>query len=466
MNLSKSSSQVGGRIVGLFFLVVGFFIFLTLFPYIDRQSIVITKSEKLKAMPLIVDTRKSEKSGIKAEKVLQPLSKPKTEPKSICDFSAYRTDICVMKGDIRIHGNSSLVLFAPNNPNEVAASDLNKTWVVKPYARKNDGTMATIRNVTLKSFARLEKAPRCTTNHSVAAVIFSDWGYCGNYWHDFNDVLVPLFITTRKFNGEVQFLVTQKRDWFFSKYQPIISGLSKYEVIDFDKEQQVHCYPKAILSLYQHKDFSIDPAKPPYGLSMVSFTKFIREKYSLEKDFAVQIGENSWRKPRLLIIGRKHTRVLTNIDKVISMAEELGFEVVVDDLNRGPYVQEAARVVNPCDVMMGVHGAGLTNIVFLPMNAVVIQIVPLGKLNQLFYDEFGVPSRDMNLKYLQYEILEEESTLIDLYPRDDPIFTDPMSIHKRGWLELSRVYLQQQNVKLDLVRFRPVLEKAMNFLRQ
>lgn len=371
-----------------------------------------------------------------------------------------------MKGDIRIHGNSSSVLFAPNDPNEVAASDLNKTWIIKPYARKNDGTMEKIRNVTLTSFTHLDKAPGCTTNHTVAAVIFSNRGYCGNYWHDFNDVLVPLFITTRKFNGEVQLLVTQKRDWFFWKYQAIISRLSKYEVIDFDKEQQVHCYPQAILSLYQHKDFSIDPAKPPYGLSMVDFTKFMREAFSLERDFAVRVGENPVKKPRLLIIGRKHTRVLTNTDQVISMAEELGFEVIVDDLNRGPNLQEAAQVVNTFDVMMGVHGAGLTNIIFLPMNAVVIQIIPVGKLNKLFSDEFGVPARDMNLKYLQYEILEDESTLTDLYPRDDPIFTDPMSIHKKGWLELDKIYLQQQNVKLDVVRFRSVLEEAMDFLRQ
>jgi Glycosyltransferase 61 len=171
------------------------------------------------------------------------------------------------------------------------------------------------------------------------------------------------------------------------------------------------------------------------------------------------------KKPRLLIIGRKHTRALTNTDQVISMAKELGFEVVVDDLNRGPNLQEAAQVVNTFDVMMGVHGAGLTNIIFLPMNAVVIQIIPLGKLNQLFSDEFGVPARDMNLKHLKYEILEDESTLIDLYPRDDPIFTDPMSIHKKGWLELNRIYLRQKNVKLDVVRFRSVLEKAMHFLR-
>lgn len=371
-----------------------------------------------------------------------------------------------MKGDIRIHGNSSSVLFAPNNPNEVAASDLNKTWIIKPYARKNDGTMKQIRNVTLTSFAHLDKAPRCTTNHTVAAVIFSNRGYCGNYWHDFNDVLVPLFITTRKFNGEVQLLVTQKKDWFFGKYQAIISRLTKYEVIEFDKEQEVHCYPQAILSLYQHKDFSIDPKKPPYGLSMVNFTKFMRESYSLERDFTVRVAENPMKKPRLLIIGRKHSRVIKNTDEVISMAEGLGFEVVVDDLYRGPHLQEAARVVNTFDVMIGVHGAGLTNIVFLPLNAVVIQIIPLGKLNKLFSDEFGVPARDMKLNYLQYEIVEDESTLIDLYPRDDPIFTDPMSIHKRGWHELDKIYLRQQNVRLDVVRFRPYLEKAMNFLRQ
>jgi hypothetical protein len=35
-----------------------------------------------------------------------------------------------------------------------------------------------------------------------------------------------------------------------------------------------------------------------------------------------------------------------------------------------------ARLVNSADVMMGVHGAGLTNMVFLPSRAVLVQVVP------------------------------------------------------------------------------------------
>lgn len=128
-------------------------------------------------------------------------------------------------------------------------------------------------------------------------------------------------------------------------------------------------------------------------------------------------------------------------------------------------VKDAAQGINSCDVMMGVHGAGLTNKVFLPPGAVVIQIIPLGKLDGLFHHEFGIPAVDMKLNYIAYNITEEESTLVNLYRRDDPVFTNPKSIHEQGWETLTRIYIKEQNVKLDVERFRPILQTAIKHLR-
>ena len=53
---------------------------------------------------------------------------------------------------------------------------------------------------------------------------------------------------------------------------------------------------------------------------------------------------------------------------------------------------EFAQLVNSCDAMAGVHGAGLTKMVFLPEKAVVVQIVPLGAIDALAKLDFGKPA--------------------------------------------------------------------------
>lgn len=116
-----------------------------------------------------------------------------------------------------------------------------------------------------------------------------------------------------------------------------------------------------------------------------------------------------------------------------------------------------ADTVNSCDVLMGVHGASLTNIVFLPQNAIFIQVVPCGSLQQMTL-------QIMNIKYLEYKIRWEESPLIQQYPLGHMIIKDPSSIEKQGWEVFRSVYFDKQNVKLDVDRFRPTLQKALELL--
>ncbi|XP_010916272.1 beta-1,2-xylosyltransferase XYXT1 isoform X2 [Elaeis guineensis] len=385
------------------------------------------------------------------------------ERKPLCDTSARRVDVCEMDGDVRILGKNSSVIYM--TPSKIGALRRSESWKVRPYARKTDkAAMAHVREVSLKSLENYEEAPRCTVHHTVPAIVFSIAGYTGNYFHDFTDVLVPLFLTSYQFNGEVQFLVTNFKLWWIHKYLPIFKKLSNYEIIDFDNDEGVHCFKHAIVGLKAHSDMIIDPSKAPNGYSMVDFTRFLRSAYSLERSSPIRIGEHPGKKPRLLIIARSRTRRFVNVDKIIRMAEKLGFEVVVSEADNN--VTRFAHIVNSCDVMMGVHGAGLTNLVFLPTNAILIQVVPWGGLDWIATTYFNKPSKGMNLRYLEYSITEEESTLIDQYPRDHAVFKDPSSIHKLGWAGMMEVFLVKQNVRLNVRRFRPVLIKALKLLHQ
>ncbi|XP_042500755.1 alpha-1,3-arabinosyltransferase XAT3-like [Macadamia integrifolia] len=451
-----------GALVGCFIITFSFFTILK--PHLSSLPILNLKPSMIPALPMLVkeDTSNSQQMATTKISVLEGVADRKVKQeiiKPICNILDPRSDSCEVKGEIRIHGNSSTIFAVSSQMNSLEG---NGSWAIRPYARKGDNiAMTHVRELSVKTFGR-EGAPRCTVNHSVPAIVFSIGGYSGNYFHDFSDVLIPLFVTSHQFNGEVQFLITDLRSYWIDKYQTILKQLSRFDVIDIDRDHDsVHCFPHVIMGLKASKEFSIDPSKSPNGYSMTDFGQFLRRTYSLKKATAIKISDHIDRKPRLLIISRKKSRLLANEGEVAEMARSLGYEVVVDEAM--PDVSKFAPVVNSFDVLMGVHGAGLTNLAFLPAKAIVIQIVPLG-LDRLAMDDFGKPSMDLNLRYLEYKIKKEESSLLQQYPINHAVFGDSGSIKNQGWLHFRSIYLDKQDVKLDVNRFRSTLLEALELL--
>lgn len=379
--------------------------------------------------------------------------------KQICSLSQPRSDVCEVSGDIRIHGNSSTIVVASSQGGNIGS------WSIKPYARKGDKiAMGRVRTLTIRTAQKnSDEIPQCSRNYSIPAIVFSTRGYAGNHFHDFSDVLIPLYLTSKEFNGEVQLLLTDKRSWWTNKYRTVLQKLSRYEFIDMDNENQVLCFPRIILGLKANKEFSIDTSKS--SSSMKDFTKFLRNSYSLKRETAnhPSINDTATQGPRLLIISRRKTRRLLNAEEIADVARSLGFLPVIKETDGN--VASVAEFVNSFDVMVGVHGAGLTNMVFLPENAVVIQIIPLGAMEWLAKTDFEVPAQDMNLQYLGYNIRPDESTLIQQYPYEHEILKEPSAIYKKGWRSFRSIFLDNQDVKVDVIRFRQILHKAYGLLR-
>ncbi|CAO2045679.1 unnamed protein product [Urochloa humidicola] len=379
--------------------------------------------------------------------------------KPLCDFSNFRANVCEMRGDIRIHPNGSSIMYM-----EPASSKRDEHWKIKPYPRKGDELcLSHITEVTVQSS---KVAPQCSMYHDVPAMIFALTGYTGNLFHDFTDVLVPLFTTASEFNGEVQFLITDMAIWWTRKYAVVFEKLTKYPLIDFNKDNKVHCFKHAIVGLHAYMEFTIDPLKAPHNYSMVDFNRFMRRTYSLPRNAVTALGEIPKTKPRLLIISRQRTRMFLNLKEIVAMAEQIGYEVVVEEANVNSNVAHFAKVVNSVDVMMGVHGAGLTNCVFLPHSAILIQIVPWGALDGICRIDFGYPAEQMGLRYKHYSIGVDESSLTDQYPMDHEIFKNPLAFHKNGFEFVRQTFMDTQNVRLDCNRFRPVLLEALDQLNQ
>ncbi|KAF3589755.1 hypothetical protein F2Q69_00032055 [Brassica cretica] len=70
---------------------------------------------------------------------------------------------------------------------------------------------------------------------------------------------------------------------------------------------------------------------------------------------------------------------------------------------------------------------------------------------------YGEPAKKLGLDYIGYKILPRESSLYEQYDKNDPILRDPRSITQKGWQFTKGIYLTNQQVRLDLRRFKKIL---------
>ncbi|VAI85804.1 beta-1,2-xylosyltransferease XAX1-like [Triticum dicoccoides] len=404
--------------------------------------------------------------------VTKPDGADKTEEakaKMTCDENAVdegfpyaRPSVCELTGDVRVSPKEKTMFFV--NPSGAGPFDDNGEKKIRPYARKDTFLLPGVVEVTIKSVASPVSAPACARRHDVPAVVFSTAGYTDNFFHDNTDVMIPLFLSTAHFAGEVQFLITNYKPWWVTKFAPLLKKLSNYEVINFDKEEEVHCFPGGQLGLYRDRDLIIGPhpTRNPHNYTMVDYNRFLRRAFGLPRDAPAVLGEKMAVRPKMLMIERKGTRKLLNLRAVQALCEELGFEVTVAEA--GADVRAFAETVNAADVLLAVHGAGLTNQIFLPTGAVLVQIVPWGKMDWMATNFYGQPARDMQLRYVEYYVSEEETTLKDKYSRDHYVFKNPMQIHAQGWPALAEI-IMKQDVMVNVTRFKPFLLKALDQLQ-
>ncbi|VAH71143.1 unnamed protein product [Triticum turgidum subsp. durum] len=385
----------------------------------------------------------------------------------LCDFSDRRSDVCDFTGDIRMEANASSFVVV------VDAATAAQSHKVRPYPRKGDQTcMGRVPEITVRtaSSSSTPPPPQCTRTHSVPAVTFSIGGYTGNIFHDFSDVLVPLYNTVHRYRGDVQLVMATVVPWWLVKYDKLLRELSRHAPLDLAAaaaKGETHCFRHAVVSLRAHRELIIERDRSPDGLATPDFTRFIRRALSLPRDAPTRLADGTGRKPRLLIIARHRTRILLNLGDMMRVAEEAGFEAVVSESDVGDSISRVGAEINSADVLLGVHGAGLTNMMFLAPGATMVQVVPWGGLQWIARMDYGDPAEAMGLRYVQYEIGVEESSLKDRYPRGHKIFTDPTSLHKKGFGFMRRTLMDGQNITLDLGRFRGVLHQALgNYLVQ
>uniref|UniRef100_A0A7N2LCI3 Glycosyltransferase 61 catalytic domain-containing protein n=1 Tax=Quercus lobata TaxID=97700 RepID=A0A7N2LCI3_QUELO len=158
--------------------------------------------------------------------------------------------------------------------------------------------------------------------------------------------------------------------------------------------------------------------------------------------------------PILVLISRNGGvgRVLLNQNEVKFEAEKIGFNVIIFEPTPMTPMHKAYELIHSGHAMIGIDGAALTHTIFLRPSSVFMQVVPLGT-------EWAA----------EYRIEAEESSLLEKYSKDDVVIRDPVAFRGTDW-SLMNVYLKEQNVTLDLVRFREYLKemykKAKKFMNK
>ncbi|KAK4345966.1 hypothetical protein RND71_036142 [Anisodus tanguticus] len=165
------------------------------------------------------------------------------------------------------------------------------------------------------------------------------------------------------------------------------------------------------------------------------------------------------KKPKVVIIARNDSRAILNEDSLVKMAENIGFQVEVLRPQRTTELAKIYRSLNSSDVMIGVHGAAMTHFLFMRPDSAFIQIIPLGT-DWAADTYYGQPAVKLGLKYIGYKILPQESSLYNEYEKSDPVLMDPDSVNNRGWEFTKKIYLDRQNVRLNLRRFHKRLLRA------
>ena len=334
---------------------------------------------------------------------------------------------------------------------------------MQPYPRKRDNR-AMARTAPVEILA--EPGPPCDVVHASPAVVFSTGGFAGNFFHDFSEVLIPLFLTAGRFRRS-QLVVSDYQFFWVKRYRRLLEHLAgegsgaPMVVISSPSSPvapKIHCFPAAVVGLKYHGSLACNASKEPSGVTIQDFRLFLRTAFGLPSYPPAE------EKPMLVLLSRNGSRAMLNEAEVAEAARTLGFRVELASPGRTQNVEEFARLVAGAAVLAGVHGAGLSNMVFLGDGAIVLQVVPWG-LDWAAKEYYGRPAVAMGLQYVEYKVAVEESTLSERYPPGDPVLVDPWAVHRLGFNVSGPIFTNGQKLRLNLTRFREPLLEALRRVR-
>ena len=129
----------------------------------------------------------------------------------------------------------------------------------------------------------------------------------------------------------------------------------------------------------------------------------------LARQFGLDAATGADRAPRARVgfISRRRKRFVLNELELARAAEALGAEAVLLPLEHMT-LYEQLRALRGLDVLVGVHGSGLNNALFMRRGAALVQLLPWN-LGRRYKGAFAGVASGAGVSYLEYELPEHEN---------------------------------------------------------
>jgi len=217
--------------------------------------------------------------------------------------------------------------------------------------------------------------------------------WSGEYYHWFHDILPRLWNSLPHLPAGCRFLINSNA----KPYQ--LEALAALGI----GEDRLISQGERIDSVIEHLWFST-----PHGFSTFGGTKVMQEVAMRISAKMALTAESGPRKARVYISRAmaSHRRVENEL-QIIPILEKHGFQVL--QLERLPF-REQIRAVSACDIVLGPHGGGLTNMVFAPDTAHIMEICGPDHL-----DCYGFLARSSGRPFSRFVAIQKNNRDGDYY---------------------------------------------------
>jgi protein O-GlcNAc transferase len=240
-------------------------------------------------------------------------------------------------------------------------------------------------------------------------MLISREGDAGNIWHTFMEIMSmmmtldvlqlpskdegPILSPDEARNGQIVIVDEHPKDPFFNLWKV---ATPNYKILR-RSDLKASSFPntKLILPLaggsnpFWQGDWKLHSCGPTVLLQQ--FVHRVLEFYDIMHD-----DEHNVRKLRIVLVDRKETRRLVGQEKLIDGLKKRYPTADIQAIDFADHsLRDQIRTVRKTDVLVGIHGAGLTHSIFLEPGSAVIEILP----EEVEFKGFENMARQMNVQY-------------------------------------------------------------------
>ena len=275
-------------------------------------------------------------------------------------------------------------------------------------------------------------------------------------WHQYFDFLFPLYQTLIYFPSNMSInnlkSFSKKRRIYLPNFVPEIPQITKaftdFQVLKLNNNL---CFREISLGMIKITDLSQDKNNPPYSFCN-NCTQGLRDMVLHYHNLSC----NSSNRKKIIFLGRNSTkRIIYNEKEIVNQLKSKypNYDVQLHYFENMSITNQI-NIVCSANIFISMHGSGLANMLWLPQNALVIEILPKHFTCRDWYEK---AARASGLHYFPYYADGINETI----EGDETKIKKCLSIKNKCSNNMCIDVLRDQNIMLNLDKF---MDKISSFL--